>query len=152
MFLDRWDRFGFRFYYEPWTTPPGTDESKYDFKQDFDFAEKTDRSGLVIWDHAYHNDTAAGIMNVVNWQWAMEEARSRKLPVAINESNMYPRWLFNSFRGETMMRAPGYVGGMGQISNANDAGAGALSWGSVDGRDAILSQLKRTQSSRMSRN
>jgi hypothetical protein len=144
MFLDRWDKFGFRFYYGPWSVPPGTDARKYDFKNDFDFADKNDRSGLVIWDHCHDSDTAAGIMDVVHWQASMEEARARKLPVAINDSNSSPHWVSNAYRGETMMRAPGYVGSWGEISSPNSAGAGTLSWGSVDGRNAVLSQLQST--------
>jgi len=144
MFLDRWDRFGFRFYYGPWTQPPGTKNGQYDFNRDFDFAKKMDRSGLVIWDGPHDNDTAAGIMRVVDWDWAMEQARADKLPVAINDSGGAAHWLSNDFRAETMMRAPGYVGSLVQISDPSSAGAGTLSWGSIKGRDALLSELQGT--------
>ncbi len=39
MFLDRWDRFGFRFYYRPWEMPSDPAQaSNYDIKSEFDYA------------------------------------------------------------------------------------------------------------------
>ncbi len=76
MWLDRWDRFGFRFYYRPWEVPPGTTSATYDATKEFDFAGQHDRSGLVVWANRNDVDTAEGMTNDVWWDW-MQAAAER---------------------------------------------------------------------------
>src|SRR5579872_2240943 len=63
MFLDRWDRFGFRFYYRPWEMPKGQTLQTYDVPAEFDYANQQQRSGFVFWDDENRLDTAEGLMN-----------------------------------------------------------------------------------------
>ncbi len=57
MYLDRWDKYGFRFYYAPLAKPrdaQGHDiPGNYDPRQDFEFADKSDKSGLVVWNSPF---------------------------------------------------------------------------------------------------
>jgi hypothetical protein len=52
MYLDRWDKYGFRFYYGPFVKPRGADRREvatYDPRQDFAFAKESGDVGLVVW-------------------------------------------------------------------------------------------------------
>ena len=51
MYLDRWDKYGFRFYYSPFGRPQtsaGRKVPNYDQNQDFDFAEKSGHAGFAM--------------------------------------------------------------------------------------------------------
>ncbi len=55
MFLDRWDKYGFRFYYGPFVKPQDADHREvatYDPRQDFTFAKRSGDAGLVVWNCA----------------------------------------------------------------------------------------------------
>jgi hypothetical protein len=145
MYLDRWDKYGFRFYYQASSppTPKGEKPVPYDFDQDFAFAEKSDHAGLVFWDGTFGMDSAAGQMNVPTWNWTMEAARARHLPVAINDSLGNPLWLTNRYRNETMFKATDFLGSA-NVAARPEQPTGALSWNATEGRDAILSQVQTT--------
>lgn len=49
MFLDAWDKHGFRFYYWPFQQPKGVEWRNYDMLAEFDWAKRCNESGLVIW-------------------------------------------------------------------------------------------------------
>ena len=74
MYLDRWDRHGFRFYYAPWMRPrlaDGRDDDNYDTAGDFKFAKDSGHSGIVLWTTPNSVGTAEGINNVPDWDWAL---------------------------------------------------------------------------------
>jgi hypothetical protein len=149
MFLDRWDRFGFRFYYVPGegrSSAPGTAKVPYDFKQDLDFLQSTN-TGLVLWNGPLDIDGAEGIMR--NWSrgdWAFDGAKARNIPLAINDSMSTPSWAANRYRSDIMVKMPGYVGSFHTIAGLRPnlkAGGGLLSLSSIDGRDAVLAQIQQ---------
>lgn len=148
MFLDRWDKFGFRFYYRPWETPPKKAgeaiATPYDPAVEFDYAAEHDRIGFAFWNPPFSVDSAEGETNAHYWDWAQAEAKARKLPIAINCVLEQPTWLMNRFRGESMMRTPGYVGTFsGVMRSDRTAGSkGELSWNSVAGNDALLGTVQ----------
>jgi len=147
MYLDRWDKFGFRFYYYPWTAPgknPGEAPAEnYDQATEFDFAAKNDRCGLVPWDSLLRVDSAEYLMNDhYSAQWCLAAARAKKLPTALNVSVDAPAWLLNRYAGETMMKMPGFVGQFDGFMRGN--GMGALSWNSQAGNDAMLGTIQKT--------
>ena len=53
MYLDRWDKHGFRFYYAPFVKPGHTEDHEipgpYDPTQDFAFAKQAGNVGLALW-------------------------------------------------------------------------------------------------------
>jgi hypothetical protein len=146
MFLDRWDRYGYRFYYHPLERPRaerGTPMPPYDFKAGLDFAEKTNRSGVIFWDGELGNDFAAGQMKSPAWGWAMDGARARQLPAGINFLLNGALWLTNEYRDETAFKVPGYLGSWiepGQVRPEQ----GSLSFSSGQGRDFILRAAQET--------
>jgi len=145
MYLDRWDKFGFRFYYRPWELPKGATDQTYDVTQEFDFARQQDRSGLVFWDDQYATDTAEGLMNYVWWDWAAQAARQKHLPVAINDSGgagSATTWLLNRYRNETQQKMPGYVGGFYRVASADLGGQGVVSWNAQAAEDVQLGLLQ----------
>ena len=148
MFLDRWDRFGFRFYYVPGegkSPAPGAARQPYDFKQDLDFAQASG-AGLVLWDNCLDVDGAEGLMRTwARSDWAFEGAAERNLPLAVNDMISTPPWAANRYRSETMVKATGYVGSFHTIAGVRPnlkAGGGLLSLSSISGRDAVLGQLQ----------
>ncbi|MFZ4780057.1 MAG: beta-galactosidase, partial [Terrimicrobiaceae bacterium] len=112
MFLDRWDKFGFRFYYRPFERPKDTAAANYDPLGEFAFAEKMGPTGLIFWANIDQNDSSEGLTNEAWWEWAFDEARKRDLPVGIATMLNSPAsaWFYNRFRGEMMQKMPQYMG------------------------------------------
>ena len=72
MWLDRWDKYGFRFYYSrPLLTPSGTELKDYDFVKEFEYAAKMDHAGLLFWNHPLKPATAEGLREVEAYDWAL---------------------------------------------------------------------------------
>ncbi|MDQ3815346.1 MAG: beta-galactosidase, partial [Armatimonadota bacterium] len=148
MYLDRWDKFGFRFYYRPWEYPPSLPRPEYktyDFAHEFEWAEKQERTGLVFWNDQNRVDTAEGLMNEVWWDWGQNAARARRLPVAINITaggGATPVWLLNRYREQTQQRMPGYVGDFYAVARQDNGGHGSTSWNATEMKDVELSLLQ----------
>jgi hypothetical protein len=146
MWLDRWDQFGFRFYYAPGTKPPGQGDQEYDVREDFKYARDSG-AGMVFWNNLSHVMGADGQTDLSSWSWAEGWARANNLPVAINISALnydIPSWLANRYRDGMMHTMPGYLGD--SMSVANDRGTsgkvGELAWGATAARDAMLAALQ----------
>ncbi len=150
MYLDRWDRFGFRFYYAPWMRPKlpnGRDDEDYDPLGDFKFARDSGRSGIVLWNRPDSVTTAEGITNVPNWDWALRAAAAEKLPVGINFDMGEPRWIFNRYPEQVIQRAPQYVGTWYGILNYGVSDI--LSWASPQAQDVQFAQMQKVMRSVM---
>lgn len=151
MYLDRWDRHGFLFYYRPWETPPSDYVPPpsmtpagpgYAFAQEFQWARQHGGLGLIFWDDEAANDTAEGLMNEPWWDWAMREATAQGLPVHINTSASATTWLLNRYRDETARKMPGFVGNYYGPGDAGNGGQGLLSWTAGAGADAELGLIQ----------
>ncbi|MGA2499439.1 MAG: hypothetical protein ABSH20_16990 [Tepidisphaeraceae bacterium] len=143
MFLDRWDRYGFRFYYYPWTSPKdaaGKDIKDYNPLPEFDFAKERGL-GFVFWQTPHALDTAEGIMNTSFWDWGLRRCREFKLPVGINTDQGKPSSLFNRYREQTIQRMPQYIGGFYGLMNYDE---GIPSWSSTELVEASLAQIQTT--------
>ena len=145
MYLDSWDRHGFRFYYWPFQHRPGTEWRDHDLAAEFDFAKRCNESGLVVWSGDERCDFADGLTNEPFWDWAARAASRRNLPVVIN-TQLFDNgvWMLNRFRGETQMRMPGYCGGYYTAGDAGHAGLGHLSWSADAALDAEMAVLQQT--------
>ena len=146
MWLDRWDQYGFRFYYSPGSKPPGQNDQEYDVRDDFKFAHDSN-AGMVFWNNLSHIMGADGQTDVASWDWAAGWAKANNLPVAINISSLnydIPSWLPNRYRDGMMHTLPFYLGD--SMSVANDRGTsgkvGELAWGATEARDAMLAALQ----------
>lgn len=144
MYLDRWDRHGFRFYYAPWMRPrlpDGRDDDRYDTARDFAFARDSEQSGLVLWSEPNSFDTAAGITKLPEWDWALKRAQAMKLSVGINLSIGDSRWLLNRFPEQVIQRQPQYTGAWYGIVNYGVPDI--LAWCSPRAQDVQLAQMQK---------
>ena len=144
MYLDRWDKYGFRFYYGPFVKPRGADGrdvADYDQTQDFDFAEKSGHAGLVMWENANGQDTAEGIMDTSKWSWVLDEAKKRGLPIGVNFGMQQLCWMFNRQRDQQLQGQPQYLGGWYGLLPFSPM---LLSWNAAHAEDQALVQLQRT--------
>ena len=144
MYLDRWDRHGFRFYYAPWMRPRlpnGRDDDRYDPAGDFTFSRDSGHTGLVFWTTPNPVGSAEGITDAPDWDWALRQAHAMKLPVGVNLSIGDPRWILNRYPEQVTQRQPQYAGAWYGIVNfgVNDI----LSWCSPQAQDVQLAQTQK---------
>ncbi|MFI5378019.1 MAG: hypothetical protein ACHRHE_01820 [Tepidisphaerales bacterium] len=143
MFLDRWDRYGFRFYYYPWQRPrdaAGKELADYDPLPEFDFAKQREL-GFVFWQTPHALDSAEGLLNTSFWDWGLQRCRTLKLPVGINTDLGKPSPLLNRYREQTIQRMPQYIGGFYGLMNYDE---GIPSWNAPELQEAVLAQIQQT--------
>jgi hypothetical protein len=142
MYLDRYDKYGFRFYYYAWQVPPENAASKqpYDYSKDFDDAAQFG-TGLVHFTGELRDDTAEGQSEETFFTWAFQGAKAKGLPQGINNMRSDPSWLLNRYRSETGMRMPGFTG---SFYGPGIPGTPMLSWNSLQGNDAQMANLQMT--------
>ncbi|MCM8542689.1 MAG: beta-galactosidase trimerization domain-containing protein [Lentisphaeraceae bacterium] len=144
MWLDRWDKYGFRFYYRPWTRPRGKTAKTYNNLDEFEFAEDKQKSGFVFWARKDALDTAEGIINYNSWEWAFNAASEKQLPVGINLAVGSPgsTWFTNRYREQMAQKAPQFCGNFHGVVDPQLGATGFTSWNSTTGRDAQLGILQ----------
>ena len=152
MWLDRFDKYGFRFYYAPFTRPAPNEMPKdekpatYDFTRDFDFARQTG-AGLVMWSTLSHQAWSEGVTNANWWGWVENWARPYGLPVGVNLSAYnydISNWVANRYRSELAQPMPHYLGDSMSIAGWRGTGGkvGELAWGATEARDAMFGSLQ----------
>ena len=115
MYLDRWDKHGFRFYYAPFMRPQDAhhrEVASYDPRQDFAFARQSGNLGLVVWNSPFGAPTADGILDFNSRDWIFCAARKFHLPMGVNlgiEANN--PGLVNRYPDDMTPNAPQYIGG-----------------------------------------
>eukprot|EP00825_Cyclidium_porcatum_P048731 TRINITY_DN8261_c0_g1_i1.p1 TRINITY_DN8261_c0_g1~~TRINITY_DN8261_c0_g1_i1.p1 ORF type:complete len:687 (+),score=49.70 TRINITY_DN8261_c0_g1_i1:1818-3878(+) len=144
MYLDAWDRHGFRFYYRPWETPTrGQAWKDYPVLDEFEFARRENNRGFVFWAEAANVDNAAGLDNDVWWDWAARAAERRGLPTVVNTMNVEPTWPLNGWRGQGMALMPQYCGAYHGVASTGCAGMRSVSWCAREAQDAQLDAIRR---------
>ncbi len=143
MFLDSWDRLGFRFYYRPWETPKDVKWKDYKVMGEFDFAKKENNAGFVFWAETSLVDNAVGLDNDVWWDWGARAAIRRNLPIVINTSGGAATWLLNGERGQLMSLMPQYCGSYHSVADTWSAGMRNTSWCATEGKDKELAPVRR---------
>ena len=143
MYLDRWDRYGMRFYYGPFTTPKSTNDFKsaYDPMGDFNFARDEGNCGLVLWQTPFPTESAEGILKTPMWDWIVGQGRNQGMPFGINLSMGVPCSLYNRYREQWTNTQPQYLGGYYGLLSPDE---GIFSWNSITGRDAQFAVLQQT--------
>ncbi len=143
MWLDRWDKFGFRCYYgRPYLTPEGKTAATYDVAQEFEQAAKMDRMGLLFWNPPLEADTAEGLMQGEDLSWAYDMAAKHNLPIGMNVVYNALTWQANRHRAGTQMKMPQYCGDRFGTTCDFDGGQGWSSWCDDTARDEMMSQLQ----------
>lgn len=145
MFLDRFDKYGFRFYYAPGSLKSdsnGRAMLDYDVREDFDYAKATN-GGILVWTGGQEGETAEGLTRRPSWNWALEESKKRGLSFGINlgiEGGTY--WYYNRYPESMFQFAPGFLG---TYYGSMNYGIGPMvAWSSPEGQDAMLEQLQET--------
>ena len=136
MWLDAWDRHGFRFYYRPWEAPKCTRWPDYPVLDEFDFAKRSGRAGFIFWAKPENIDTGPALTNRHWWDWAARAAARRDLPVVINTVRTCPTWLLNRYRDQVMRKMPQYCGSYHSIAEPHHDGMRQLSWCATTAADA----------------
>ena len=144
MYLDRWDKHGFRFYYGPFVKPHDANHREvptYDPRQDFTFAKDSGDLGLVVWNSPFGAPTADGILDFNSRDWIFRAARQLGLPMGVNiglEANN-PN-LVNRYPNDMVPNAQQYLGGW---YGAINFGCGTtVAWSSDAIQDVALGQLQ----------
>ena len=145
MFLDRFDKYGFRFYYAPGHLKPGPNGREipdYDPTEDFDYAQTT-HGGILIWSSGWPSETGEGLNSDALWEWSLAEAKERGLSFGVNLGiTGNASWYFNRNPDSCMQYPPGFLGGY--YGSMNYGIPNSVSWTSSDGTDAVLGQLQNT--------
>ncbi|HEY3397640.1 MAG TPA: hypothetical protein VGM19_08280 [Armatimonadota bacterium] len=150
LYLDSWDKHGFRFYYGSFNTPPpksgerGIEWKDYNVLGEFDWAKQYGQEGFVFWQNEEKCDFAEGMDNDLIFEYGARACANRGLPVVINTAIADAVWLVNRYRDDTQWKMPGYVGGFYTPCDAFHAGLGHLAWSADDGLDAVLSVMQKT--------
>jgi hypothetical protein len=145
MYLDRWDRYGMRYYYAALALPSNISApptpTPYSPADDFTFAMDSGNCGLVLWQSPFPTEQAEGILKTPMWDWVVTQAKKTGVPLGINISTGVPCSLYNRYREEWSMSDPQYLGGFYGLLSPDE---GIFSWDSVAGRDAQMAELQLT--------
>lgn len=145
MYLDRWDKYGFRFYYGPFTKPTTPDRKSdpdYDPTQDFTYAQQSDHAGMLFWNGGLSVDPAEGILDNSSWKWALLEAQKLGLPVGINMGHERFSWILNRYPEQMLQYHPQFLGSY--YGSMNYGIGEILSWNALAGKDLVLSNLQES--------
>ncbi len=143
MYLDRFDKYGFRFYMSPYSTPEKQNE--YDLTQEYDYAAQQDHSGMQFWADTNKVNTAEGLTNEAFWIWGPQAARDRNVPLGININAGFeaPVWMLNRYRDQAAVKMPGYVGCFYDTGVYNLGAPGWMSWAATTGEDCLLGVMQQ---------
>lgn len=140
-FLDKFDRWGFGFWFaHPLQTPP-KQEQTYDVREKFEWARKM---GVSLQFDLQLNQTnsAEGILEDHGKRWGIEMARDMGIPVFIQmQGASAPGWIANRYGDEMQQKVPDYVGGWYGINGDHGfpgSSLNTLSWASVGGKDRLF--------------
>jgi hypothetical protein len=144
MFLDRFDKYGFRWYYAPGNFPPKPDghgDDTYDVQDDFTWMQSM-HTGLTVWTNGAWGVTPEWLSVEPRWEWALGEAKEKGLAFGVNlglDGAAY--WYFNRNPDAMMPFVPDFLGTY--YGSMNFGIPSFVSWCSPIGQDTLLAQLQR---------
>jgi len=145
MFLDRFDKYGFRFYYAPGNLKTGADGKvipDYDPREDFNFMQ-ANHAGLTVWHSGDRGETSEWLTREPSWDWTLALARQKGLPFGVNLGiDGASNWYFNRNPDSMMQFVPDFLGTY--YGSMNFGIPPMVSWSSSAGQDALLGQLQTT--------
>jgi len=150
MYLDRWDRFGFRAYYRSWAEPPkgssgASGATGYDILKEFQFAEGMNRMGILTQTTSNPLDTAGGLNNDVWWDWIVPLTQAHGLPLGLNvkvAEGIEATWLTNRYRNEMMEPMPQFGGTFFKTGSPFHGGRGTASWNATEANQVQLDMVE----------
>jgi hypothetical protein len=139
MYVDRWDKNGFRFYYAPFVKPD--ERQPYDPRQDFQFAKDSQNTGLVVWNSPNNGVLADGVLDFNSRAWVYKAGKELKLPMGVNIGfGDTLGFLGTRFPQDLTPNAEQYFGGW---YGAINFGIGpTIAWSADATQDLMLGQLK----------
>ncbi|WPJ96773.1 beta-galactosidase trimerization domain-containing protein [Coraliomargarita algicola] len=157
MYLDRWDKWGFRSHFKPWYGAPkdyiqAQGGGSYDFLQEFEFAEEMGHVGLLPFNGPHSMDTAGGLDDSMWWEWSLPLAEERGLPygfsITVAAGSEAP-WLMNRYRDQEMQPMPQFGGSYMRIGSPYFGTRGTTSWAADEANqvqfDLVEAVLRRFQ-------
>jgi hypothetical protein len=145
MYLDRFDKYGFRFYYAPGNLPQkpgGGDDTSYDVREDFNWMHSV-HGGVTLWTNGLEGITPEWLSVQPRWNWVVGEAKQKGLPFGVNlgiDGAAY--WYFNRNPDALMQFVPDFLGTY--YGSMNYGIPEYVSWSSQIGQDTMLAQLQQT--------
>ena len=137
MYLDRWDKHGFRFYYAPFVKPGHTEDHEipgpYDPTQDFTFAQQAGDAGLALW----NTPESSGIMNLNSRQWVYNAAKRDNLPFGVN-LGIGDATLMNRYPAEMTSNMDEYLGGWYYALDFSRT----VAWSSIQAQNAAYAEMQ----------
>jgi hypothetical protein len=143
MYVDRWDKYGFRYYYGPFNVPQDAnhrDVTSYDPSQDFTFAKQSGDVGLVVWTSPVGAPGADGITDLNHNQWVYDAAKKLSLPLGINLGIGDLNFTMDDRYCNRM--APNAEGFLGGWYGAMNPGGLTPAWSDTGLQDIALGQLQ----------
>ena len=146
MYLDKFDKYGFGFWYAPGGSPQGQETTYDPVKQDLEYAKKMGVGLQVMLDPNYA-DSAEGMPNFATTGWAVDANRMLGVPtfVQFGGGTAAGLWIANRWPAQMQQHAPGFLGDW--YGNVGDRMSGppshiAFSSGSAeDAENAIFERM-----------
>ena len=139
-YLDKWDKWGFGFWFPDPLRTPEKQEATYDVRERIAWAQKM-QVGLQFYLDPSFAATGEGIVDEAGKHWAADVASGLGLPVFVQGMSDLPAWVGNRFPEQMQMKVPEYVGNWYGPNGWNGWGGSPynqISWASQEGLDSWL--------------
>jgi hypothetical protein len=140
-FMEKFDRYGFGFWFVNPLLTPANQENTYDLRDKFDWAKKMGVS-LQMQVDLNQTNSAEGIVEDKSKRWGIDLARDMGIPVFLQmQGGVAPGWIARRYGEEMQQKIPQFIGSFYGI-NGNNGFSGSplntLSWASVNGQNQVL--------------
>ena len=141
-YLDKFDKWGWSFWYGMFQAPNDKDADAYDFRQDFDWAQRMG-VGLQVQVEANNHDTAEGVVDWAGTDWAVDLARDRGIPTFIQPfAFVGPLWLADRYPYQMMQKMPQFVGNFYTPEGPYGyQDAAHIGWSATEAEDVYLGMM-----------
>ncbi len=143
-FLDRFDKYGFESYYQPFrpvtsNDPPGT-KRVYDPVGDMKYAQQIGHAGLVVPFGPEPDESADGIGRESAVDWLFPLAQKYELPMAVNLDVYSSFAVLNRHPEQVIQYQPQFQGGWYGSMNFGEE---INSWNGLEAKDEALGQVQQ---------
>ncbi len=140
MYLDRYDKYGWHFYFNPWSKPQN--QPNYDLDDSFQYLSRNG-FGMMMPLSLNNIDSTEAVIEYANLAWAIERGRELSIPTFIQAWAIgAPRMLINRHPFDTMLKMPQFVG---NFYGPGENGGGyppEVAWSSEKAEDRLLNWLQ----------
>lgn len=146
MYLDKFDKYGFGFWYAPGGSPQGQEATYDPVHQDLEYAKKWGVGLQVLLDPDYA-DSAEGMANLATTGWAVDANRMLGVPtfVQFGGGTAGGLWLANEWPEQMQQHAPGFegdwYGNLGDWMSGPPAHVSYNAGAAEDAEDAIIARM-----------